>query len=127
MKNIMMSNKEREALEEIFKGVDKLVEAHDKELTFERVRGASKVEKVHSLLYMTMLKDFLQDIGAIRSMLHVEEDQFIDIVTENGKLSLDEVENKLMTQMMMELQNQGDDSIYEDGLITDPNQLYEKK
>lgn len=103
MKNIMMSNKEREALEEIFKGVDKLVEAHDKELTFERVRGASKVEKVHSLLYMTMLKDFLQDIGAIRSMLHVEEDQFIDIVTKNGKLSLDEVENKLMTQMMMEL------------------------
>ena len=52
---------------------------------------------------MTMLKDFLQDIGAIRSMLHVEEDQFIDIVTENGKLSLDEVEKKLMTQMMMEL------------------------
>ena len=103
MKNIMMSNKEREALEEIFKGVDKLVEAHDKELTFERVRGASKVEKVHSLLYMAMLKDFLQDIGAIRSMLHVEEDQFIDIVTENGKLSLDEVEKKLMTQMMMEL------------------------
>ena len=103
MKNIMMSNKEREALEEIFKGVDKLVEAHDKELTFERVKGASKVEKVHSLLYMTMLKDFLQDIGAIRSMLHVEEDQFIDIVTKNGKLSLDEVENKLMTQMMMEL------------------------
>ena len=103
MKNIMMSNKEREALEEIFKGVDKLVEAHDKELTFERVRGASKGEKVHSLLYMTMLKDFLQDIGAIRSMLHVEEDQFIDIVTENGKLSLDEVEKKLMTQMMMEL------------------------
>ena len=103
MKNIMMSNKEKEALEEIFKGVDKLVEAHDKELTFERVKGASKVEKVHSLLYMTMLKDFLQDIGAIRSMLHVEEDQFIDIVTKNGKLSLDEVENKLMTQMMMEL------------------------
>ena len=49
MKNIMMSNKEREALEEIFKGVDKLVEAHDKELTFERVKGASKVEKVHRL------------------------------------------------------------------------------
>ena len=103
MKNIMMSNKEREELEEIFKGVDKLVEAHDKELTFARVRGASNVKKVHSLLYMTMLKDFLQDIGAIRSMLHVEEDQFIDIVTENGKLSLDEVEKKLMTQMMMEL------------------------
>ena len=103
MKNTMICDKEREALEQIFKGVDKLVEAHDKELTFERVRGASKVEKVHSLLYMTMLKDFLQDIGAIRSMLHVEEDQFIDIVTKNGKLSLDEVENKLMTQMMMEL------------------------
>lgn len=103
MKNTMICDKEREALEQIFKGVDKLVEAHDKELTFERVRGTSKVEKVHSLLYMTMLKDFLQDIGAIRSMLHVEEDQFIDIVTENGKLSLDEVEKKLMTQMMMEL------------------------
>ena len=103
MKNTMICDEEREALEEIFKGVDKLVEAHDKELTLERVKGASKVEKVHSLLYMTMLKDFLQDIGAIRSMLHVEEDQFIDIVTENGKLSLDEVEKKLMTQIMLEL------------------------
>ena len=103
MKNTMICDKEREALEEIFKGVDKLVEVPNKELTFESVRSASKVEKVHSLLYMTMLKDFLQDIGAIRSMLNVEEDQFIDIVTENGKLSLDEVEKKLMTQMMMEL------------------------
>ena len=103
MKNIMISNKEREALEEIFNGVDKLVEVHDKELTFESIRGASKVEKVHILLYMTMLKDFLQDIGAIRSMLTVEEDQFIDIVTESGKLSLDEIEKKLMTHIMMEL------------------------
>ena len=103
MKNTMICDKEREALELIFYGVDKLVEAHDKELTFERVKGASKVEKVHSLLYMTMLKDFLQDISAIRSMLLVEEDQFIDIVTESGKLSLDEVEKKLMTHMMLEL------------------------
>ena len=103
MKNTMISNKELEALQEIFKGVDKLVEAHDKELTFERVRGASKVEKVHSLLYMTMLKDFIKDIGALRGLLEEDEIKFIEVVTDGGKITLDEVESKLMTSMLMDI------------------------
>ena len=106
MKNTMISNKELEALQEIFKGVDHFVEVHNKESLDSLVtttRRATQVEKVHILLYMDLVKDFIKDIGALRGLLEEDESKFIEVVTDGGKITLDEVESKLMTSMLMDI------------------------
>lgn len=105
MKNTMISNKELEALQEIFKGVDHFCEAHNKESfdSHDYPRRATQVEKVHILLYMDLVKDFIKDIGALRSLLEEDESKFIEVVTDGGKITLDEVEGKLMTSMLMDI------------------------
>lgn len=106
MKNTMISNKELEALQEIYKGVDHFCEAHNKEgldSLMTTTRRATQVEKVHILLYMDLVKDFIRDIGALRSLLEKDESKFIEVVTDGGKITLDEVEGKLMTSMLMDI------------------------
>lgn len=105
MKNTMISNKELEALQEIFKGVDHFCEAHNEGLDslMSTTMRATQVEKVHILLYMDLVKDFINDIGALRGLLEEDEIKFIEVVTDGGKITLDEVESKLMTSMLMDI------------------------
>ena len=106
MKNIMMSNKEREALEQIFKGVDQFAEAHNHigvENLMRATEKASEAEKVHILLYMDLVKDFIRAIGALRGLLEVDEQEFIDTVTDNGKRSLKAVSHELMMNSLMDI------------------------
>lgn len=106
MKNTMISNRELEALQEIFKGVDHFCEVHNKE-SFDSLMSttmrATQVEKVHILLYMDLVKDFIKDISALRGLLEEDEIKFIKAVTDGGKNTLDEVEDKLMTSMLMDI------------------------
>jgi len=106
MQNTMISNKEKEALEQIYKGVNKFIEIHNEtalEEMMRRTRTATKAEKVHILLYMDLVKDFIRDIGALRGLLEVSEEEFIKEVTEDGKMSLEEVEHKLMFSMLTDM------------------------
>lgn len=109
MQNTMISNKEKEALEQIYKGVDKFIEAHNGialEEMMSHIRTATKAEKVHTLLYMDLVKDFISNLGALRGLLEISEEEFIKEITENGKLSLDEVEHKLMFSMLTDMLTQ---------------------
>lgn len=106
IKNTMISSKEREALQEVFDAVEKFLKAHNSMPVEEMMRlthKSTQAEKVHSLLYMTLVKDFAQDTGALRSLLEVSEEEFIREVTENGKESLRDVEHKLMFSLLTDL------------------------
>lgn len=106
MQNTMISNKEKEALEQIYKGVDKFIEAHNEVALAEMMRHtrtATKAEKVHSLLYVSLVKDFIRDIGALKGLLEVSEEEFVKEVTEDGKMGLDEVEHRLMFSMLTDM------------------------
>lgn len=106
MKNTMICDKEREALEQIFKGVNKFAEAHN-HIGVENLMGvlekASEAEKAHILLYIDLVKDFIQIISALRGLLEVDEQEFIDIVTEHGKRSLKDVTRDIMMDSMMNI------------------------
>lgn len=99
MQNRLINNKEREVLQEIFKGVNKFIEAHN-EVPIGEMLGyvpiATQVEKIHTLLYMRLVKSFIEDIGAIRGLFEDTEDGFIKTITDDGKLTLDEIEEQLM-------------------------------
>lgn len=106
MKNTMISNKEREALELIYKGVDKFIEAHN-DFTLEEmmtnIKNVTQVEKVHTLLYMDLVKDFINNIGALKGLLEISEEEFVKTVTEDGKMSLSEVEHKMMSSILTDM------------------------
>lgn len=102
MKNTMISNKELEALQEIFKGVDHFFEAHE-QIDMETVIRADEVEKVHILLYMEMARDFVEAIGSLRGLVEMDKEEFIKTVTDDGKMTLREVKDKLMTNMLMDI------------------------
>lgn len=55
-------------------------------------RRATQVEKVHILLYLDLVKDFIEAIGSLRGLVEVDESEFIKTVTDGGKTTLDEVE-----------------------------------
>lgn len=106
MQNTMINNKEREALQKIYSGVDEFIKAHNEtsiEAMMEHTHTASKAEKIHTLLYMDLVKDFIQSIGAIRGLLEESEEEFVKTITDDGKMTLDEVERKLMTNMLMDV------------------------
>ena len=106
MKNTMICDKEREALEQIFKGVDQFAHAHNHigvENLMRATEKASEAEEVHILLYLDLVKDFIHDIGALRGLLEVDELKFIDIVTEHGKRSLKDVSQNLMMERLMDI------------------------
>ena len=102
MKNTMISNKEREALEKVYSAVDEFVNVHE-QITFEQVSRSTKVEKIHILLFMDLVKDLLISAKSIKGLLDEDENSFIEAVTDGGKMTLDEVEKKLMHKMLVDM------------------------
>ena len=52
---------------------------------------------------MEILKDCLRDLNALRALLNISEEEFISGITENGKLSLEEVKRQLMKSMILDM------------------------
>lgn len=102
MQNTMINNKEREALEKVVNAVDEFIKAHE-QTTVEQVMKSSKVEKVHILLYMDLVKDLICSAKSVKSLIEESEEKFIETVTDGGQMTLDEVEKRLMTSILMDL------------------------
>ena len=102
MKNVTISDKEREAVKKVFEAVEELTSIHG-DTEFPDADKVSKVEKIHSLLYLAILKDLKEDIDALNSLIDEDEEKFIQIVTENGKYSLDEVLFRTMIGIMSDM------------------------
>lgn len=102
MQNTMISNKEREALEKVVNAVDEFIKAHEQN-TMEQIMKSSKVERVHILLYMDLVKDLVCSAKFVKGLIEENEEKFLEIVTDGGQMTLDEVEKRLMTSMLMNL------------------------
>lgn len=95
MRNIMISDKEREAFNKVVEAFDEFIGTHEN-VEFEQVIKATKVEKVHFLLYMNFAKDLVGTISALKGIFEDDEERFIEVVTNNGEKSLDEVEKMIL-------------------------------
>ena len=106
MKNTMICDKEREALYQIFKGVDQFAEAHNHigvENLMRATEKASEAEKIHILFYSDLVKDFTKAIGALRGLLEIDEQEFIDTVTEHGNRNIKDVCHEVMMNSLMDI------------------------
>lgn len=102
MKNVTISDKEREAVKKVLEAVEELTSIRN-DTKFPDADSISTVEKIHSLLYLSFIGDLKETIEALTSLLDENEEKFIQIITEKGKYNLDEVLVKAMIGVMSEI------------------------
>ena len=100
MKNTMISNKELEALQEIYTGVDHFFDAHER-VDMNTIKAVNDLESVHALLYMDMVRNFIDSIASLRGLVEIDEKDFAEVMTDDGKRSLKEVRNDILLKMCM--------------------------
>lgn len=104
MKNSMIPTSELKILGEIIQKADELVANREKTpLTMSSIERASEAEQVHIVMYMDLLKDALTSIKTLSGLLEVSEEEFIKVVTDDGKLTMKEVKRKMMMGMIIDM------------------------
>lgn len=104
MKNKMLPESELRILGELFEKIDELVENHEKTpLTPSKVASASEIEQIHIIMYMDCLKDLITATKILKDLLEIGEEDFIEAITKDGKLSLAEVKRAMMMKMITDI------------------------
>ena len=104
MKNTIISKEELEALQEVFKSVDHLVEAHNNSICGLKsaVDKSTKVERLHILTYLDISKDLFKAVQSLKAVIKISEEDFIRAATQEGKRTLDEVIKVTMFKSLMD-------------------------
>lgn len=105
MKNLM-SDKEKEALQEVFESVKKFITVHSEESTgilLRNMHNESQVEQVHTLFYMDLAKDLFKVTGALRGIIECDEETFVRLVTRDGEKTLDEAKHAIMSSILTDM------------------------
>lgn len=102
MNNRILPQEEVQKVQNLIKAHEELKECHlAHRLTPERLAEVSELEQIHIALYLEMLKDLVQTVGALKDLIEIPAEEFYDTITNKGKLSLDEVKMNVMINAMM--------------------------
>ena len=102
MKNPLIKEKELECIKEACQKIEEAVKLHD----VSDPRDAEKltqVERVHTLIYLDKIKDLVNSVRIINDLINLSEEELIPLMTDDGKMSLDELEKNLMAVMMLDM------------------------
>ena len=104
MKNQILPESELKILNEVFKKVDELVQNHSNtSLTPSMVMTASDLEQIHTFLYMDLVKDLVSAVSALKGILNASEEEFMKVITDDGKKSLESCKKIMMLNMLTEI------------------------
>ena len=102
MKNNIISKEEIQIVNNIIEMTQKLSECHlANPPKREVIEKSSELEQLHSIMYLNLFKDMLFHIIAMKDLLEVPEKDLIDIVTEGGKKSLNEVKAEMVLKAIL--------------------------
>lgn len=102
MKNTIIPQGDITKAKAIVDSVNDYVSNHEMEIP--NIEDADDtVQRVHTLLYLDIMKDIINVVGILESFLSTTEEKFIEIVTDKGELSIEEVEKRLMAKMLIDL------------------------
>lgn len=101
MQNKMLPEKEVELLKGIIENVKELAKVHSShEPDFDK---ANDLYLVHSFTYLKGLKDFITNAMVLEELLNETEEQFLAVITEEGKLTFEDVKEKVMVSLALEM------------------------
>ena len=103
MKNTMLPTKEVELVKKAVAIVDELIEVHSNTSVKDLTNlGATQFGRVHTMMYLDFVKDFINDAKALNRLINMTEEEFSKELEEHGT-NLDEFEHKLMLKLLLEV------------------------
>lgn len=98
MQNKMISQEEIALLREIDERVEKIKVLHQTLPNLEEVDN--QLKRVHTILYLNMLKDLITLSHSIVTLVDSSEEEFEKAITQEGR-TLEEVERKLLIEFLL--------------------------
>ena len=94
MRNKIIPINEIEAVKECLNEVNNIVKVHSS--VTPDMDNASSLDRISTIIYLDIISDFLKKASVLRGFLEISEDEFLRLITEDGKLSLCEAETKVL-------------------------------
>ena len=102
MKNVSLPQSEVELVKECISTVNKIIENHDKVQPDLHEVGATSFNRVHTLMYLDFLRDFIESAKGLEHLLDLDSETLEKKLADDGT-TMEEFEKKLMTKMLMDL------------------------
>ena len=102
MKNTMIPQEDVAKLKEVVEKVDEYIKNH-KNLS-PTIEGAeNRLQRIHTILYLELTKDLISSAKGLEALLNDDEEEFIKSITNDGEMTVEEVERSLMMNVLMEM------------------------
>lgn len=101
MKNTVIPQADVDKLKEVIEKAKDYVKSHKQ--CKPALESLTQLNRIHSVLYMRMVKELISTARSLESLLECSEEEFIKTLTDDGKITVDEVEKNLMLNVMMEM------------------------
>lgn len=106
MKDKMLSKQEQELLQKVIDDFEAFIEVYSKshedddQVGEDPNFGDSQLDRIYAMSFALMVADVTKDLAQIRSLLRIKMEEYIDVLTANGR-TIDQVEHNLMFRMML--------------------------
>lgn len=105
MKNKIIPEAEIKMVQSVLKQVDSIVELH-KSLKPNVSDLDNRLERVHSIMFIEMLKDFVHSAQMLQAVLEISEESLMSIITDNGKMPFEVAEMKVLMSALSNMKGQ---------------------
>ena len=102
MKNTALPQSEVELVEKALKVVHEIIDNHKNVLPDLAKLGDDSFSRVHIIMYLEFMKDFLSSAGALEGVMNLTEEELTEKLAKEGK-TLKEFEMNLMMKVMMDM------------------------
>lgn len=103
MNNKIIPEAEIKMVESVLKQVDELQKLHGI-LKPNMSNLDNRLERVHSILYLELLKDFVNSAKMLEAMLKISEESLMNIITDEGKIPFDVAEMKVLMTALSKIE-----------------------
>ena len=95
----------KEDTENMQKVIDQFKEYTDKHqmITPNMMNMDNKLHVIHTIMYLETLRDIEKSVGIMKSLLEVSEEEFLSTITDDGKLTVEEVYRRLILESVMSM------------------------
>ena len=95
----------KEEVESIQKVIDQFKKYTDKhEMIAPNMKSMdNKLHVIHTIMYLETLRDIAKAVGIMESLLEVSEEEFLSTITDDGKLTVEEVYRRLILESLMSI------------------------
>ena len=102
MQSKAISENQIEVLKEAIKVVKELCEVHTNNNSFN-LDDSTSLDRIFCVMYLDTIKDLIRSCATMESILDMSEEEFVNLVTDEGKRSISETEKLVMSKALLDI------------------------